>query len=341
MADIIVLRPGARDEDIENLIEKLKGWGLIPKVMQGEFRKVIACIGDTMREGLKEAVEAFNFVEKVLYVMQPYKFAAKDANPEGTRINVREGLQIGGEDFIVMAGPCSVESEEQILRVAREVKSAGAKVLRGGAFKPRTSPYSFQGLGEEGLKLLRKASEETGLAIVTEVMDTRDTSLVAEYSDIIQIGARNSQNYPLLKEVGRSGKPVLLKKGMSMPIEELLLSAEYILSEGNPNVILCERGIKTFETATRNTLDISAVPVLNEKTHLPVIVDPSHGTGKRSYVPAMACAACAAGADGLLVEVHPEPEKALSDGAQSLTIEEFSSLMEKVKKIAQVVGRKV
>jgi 3-deoxy-7-phosphoheptulonate synthase len=272
--------------------------------------------------------------------MYPYRLAAKETNPKGTKVKVGD-IVIGGEEFVVMAGPCSVESEEQVMKTAEAVKKAGAKILRGGAFKPRTSPYSFQGLGEEGLKLLRKAADKFGMLVITEVLDPRDVEIVSEYSDILQIGTRNAQNFPLLREVGNTRKPVLLKRGMYMTIEEWLLAAEYILSGGNPNVILCERGIRTFETATRNTLDLSAIPVLREKTHLPIVIDPSHATGKRSYVPPMAYAALAAGADGLLIEVHPEPDKALSDGAQSLTLEMFSEMMQNLKKIAPVVGRKI
>lgn len=337
---IVVLKPDIKDEEIEKIVKKIKELGLEPKILQGEFLKVIACIGEERIEGLKETIESLYGVEKVLQVMHPYKLAAKETNPQGTKIRIKD-VVIGGEEFVVMAGPCSVENEDQIMKTAEQVKKAGAKILRGGAFKPRTSPYSFQGLGEEGLKLLRKAADKYELLVITEVLDPRDVEIVAEYSDILQIGTRNAQNFPLLREVGNTRKPVLLKRGMYNTIEEWLLAAEYILSGGNPNVILCERGIRTFETATRNTLDLSAVPVLRERTHLPIVIDPSHGTGKRNYVPPMAYAALAAGADGLLIEVHPEPDKALSDGAQSLTLEMFSEMMQKLRKLAPVVGRKL
>jgi len=337
---IIVLKPDITDKEFEAVVKKVKELGLEPKVLQGEFLKVIACVGEERREGLKETLESLYGVEKVLQVMYPYRLAAKEANPKGTKVKVGD-VVIGGEEFVVMAGPCSVENEEQVMKTAEAVKKAGAKILRGGAFKPRTSPYSFQGLGEEGLKLLRKAADKFGMLVITEVLDPRDVEIVSEYSDILQIGTRNAQNFPLLREVGNTRKPVLLKRGMYMTIEEWLLAAEYILAGGNPNVILCERGIRTFETATRNTLDLSTIPVLREKTHLPIVIDPSHATGKRNYVPPMAYAALAAGADGLLIEVHPEPDKALSDGAQSLTLELFSNMMENLKKIAPVVGRKI
>ncbi|MGA7237251.1 MAG: 3-deoxy-7-phosphoheptulonate synthase, partial [Bryobacteraceae bacterium] len=277
-----------------------------------------------------ESLEATPGVESAVRISAPYKFVSKEFKKERSVIRVN-GIEIGGDDFIVMAGPCSVESERQIMETAEGVAAAGAKVLRGGAFKPRTSPYDFQGMEEDGLKLLRKAREATGLAIVTEVMSDRDVDLIAEYTDCMQVGARNMQNFALLKSLGGCGRPVLLKRGMSSTIKELLMSAEYIVAHGNPNVILCERGIRTFETATRNTCDIAAVPVLNELTHLPVILDPSHATGKRSLVPALARAAVAIGADGLIVEVHPCPEKAVSDGAQSLTLEGFRETMRELR----------
>jgi len=337
---IVVLKPDITEEQLKSITQKIIELGLEPKILQGEFLKVIACVGEERKEGLKETLESLYGVEKVLHVMQPYKLAAKETNPAGTKIKL-DNLEIGGKEFVVMAGPCSVESKIQVEKTAKSVKEAGAKVLRGGAFKPRTSPYSFQGLGEEGLKILREVANAYGMKIITEVLDPRDVETVSNYSDILQIGTRNAQNFPLLKEVGNTRKPVLLKRGLWSTIEEWLLAAEYILSGGNPNVILCERGIRTFETATRNTLDLSAIPVLREKTHLPIIVDPSHGTGKRNYVPPMAYAALAAGADGLLIEVHPEPDKALSDGAQSLTLPMFGEMMEKLKKLAQAVGRSI
>jgi 3-deoxy-7-phosphoheptulonate synthase len=263
-------------------------------------------------------------------ITAPYKFVSKEFRKGKTRIKVN-GTEIGGDEFIVMAGPCSVESEDQIMRAAEAVAKAGAKLLRGGAFKPRTSPYDFQGMEEDGLKLLQKAKKATGLAIVTEVMGDNQVGLVAEYADVMQVGARNMQNFILLKELGKCGKPVLLKRGLSSTIKELLMSAEYITAHGNPDVILCERGIRTFETATRNTCDISAIPVLNELTHLPVILDPSHATGKRSLVPAVARAGVAVGADGLIVEAHPAPERAISDGAQSLDLVQFAKLMDELQ----------
>jgi 3-deoxy-7-phosphoheptulonate synthase len=277
----------------------------------------------------------------VVPILQPYKLASKEVKREASVIRISDTVSIGGPEIIVMAGPCSVESEEQIIATAHDVKAAGAQVLRGGAFKPRTSPYSFQGMEEEGLKLLAKASKETGLPVVTEVINPETVELVAEYSDILQIGARNAQNFALLKKVGQIRKPVLLKRGMSMTIQEFLMSAEYILAEGNQSVILCERGIRTFETATRNTLDLSAIPVLKGKTHLPVIADPSHGTGNYHYVAPMALAAVAAGADGLMIEVHPDPERASSDGPQSLKPTKFAALMAKIRQVAEAVDRTV
>jgi len=277
-----------------------------------------------------ESLEATPGVERAVRISAPYKFVSKEFKKERTQTWVN-GLEIGGDEFIVMAGPCSVESERQIMVTAEEVRKAGARILRGGAFKPRTSPYDFKGMELEGLKLLRKAKEATGLAIITEVMSDRDAEMVAEYADIMQVGARNMQNFALLKSLGKCGRPVLLKRGMSSTIKELLMSAEYLVAHGNSNVLLCERGIRTFETATRNTCDIAAVPVLNELTHLPVILDPSHATGKRSLVPAVARAGVAIGADGLIIEVHPQPEKAVSDGAQSLTLDQFRAMMQQLK----------
>jgi len=278
-------------------------------------------------------------VESVVPILKPFKLASREIKPERSVVPIAPGLAIGGKELIVIAGPCSVESEKQIVETARAVKAAGAKILRGGAFKPRTSPYSFQGMEEEGLKLLALAREETGLPIVTEVVNPRDVDLVAKYADIMQVGARNVQNFALLKILGKLDKPVLLKRGMATTIQEYLMSAEYILSEGNRSVLLCERGIRTFETATRNTLDISAVPVLQEQTHLPVLVDPSHATGHAHLVPSMSYAAVAAGCDGLLIEVHPHPEKAASDGPQSLRPEDFSAMMARLKKFAAAADR--
>jgi 3-deoxy-7-phosphoheptulonate synthase len=312
-------------------MERIQEFGLKVHSIEGEERVVIGVVGvggDV--EACLESLEAAPGVEKAMRISAPYKFVSKEFRKERTVIRVGSA-DIGGDEFVTMAGPCSVESEKQIMETAEAVAAAGAKVLRGGAFKPRTSPYDFQGMEEAGLKLLAKAREATGLAVITEVMSDRDVDLVAQHTDIMQIGARNMQNFALLKALGRCGRPVLLKRGLSSTIKELLMSAEYVVAHGNPQVMLCERGIRTFETATRNTCDISAVPVLNELTHLPVIIDPSHATGKRSLVPAIAKAAVAVGADGMIVEVHPCPEKAISDGAQSLTIEGFENMMRHLK----------
>jgi len=337
---IIVLRPLATKDQVKHIVAKVKKMGLKPWVSRGAERTIIGVIGaeDAIR---LEPLEVFPGVEKVIPILKPYKLASSDFKKEGTIIDLGGGVKIGGEEIVVMAGPCSVEKEDLLIDIARKVKSAGAKVLRGGAFKPRTSPYSFQGLGEEGLKFLKRAREETGLLIVTELMDLRNLDLVEKYADIIQIGARNMQNFDLLKEDGRSKKPVLLKRGMSNTIKELLMSAEYILAEGNFNVVLCERGIRTFETATRFTLDISAVPVVKNLSHLPCIVDPSHATGKWGLVGPCGKAAVAAGCDGLLVEVHPNPEEAFSDGAQSLYPENFEEMMKDLRKVAKAVGRSI
>jgi 3-deoxy-7-phosphoheptulonate synthase len=336
---IIVLKRGATEEQINHILEKIESLGLKHMVSQGVERTIIGVIGeeDILRV---QPLEVYPGVEKVMPILAPYKLVSREFKQENSTIDVK-GVKIGGEKIVVMAGPCSVENQQLLLKIAKDVKRAGAAILRGGAFKPRTSPYSFQGLGEEGLKYLANAREETGLKIVTELMDTKDLALVEKYADIIQIGARNMQNFNLLKEVGRSKKPILLKRGISSTIKELLMSAEYILSGGNFNVILCERGIRTFEDSTRFTLDISAIPVIKSLSHLPVVVDPSHATGKWGLVSAVAKAAVAAGCDGLLIEVHPRPEEALSDGAQSLLPEKFTELMEELAKIAQAVGRKL
>jgi 3-deoxy-7-phosphoheptulonate synthase len=323
---IISMRPHATRQEIDHVCERIREFGYKVHSIEGEERVVIGAVGVGDVTACLESLEATPGVERAVRISAPYKFVSKEFKPARSLIKVN-GLEIGGGEFIVMAGPCSVESEEQIMRTAESVAAAGARVLRGGAFKPRTSPYDFQGLELEGLKLLRKAKEATGLGIVTEIMSDRDVELVAEYCDCMQVGARNMQNFALLKSLGSCGRTVLLKRGMSSTIKELLMSAEYIVAHGNPNVILCERGIRTFETATRNTCDISAIPVLSEMTHLPVVLDPSHAAGKRSLVPALARAGVAAGADGLLVEVHPCPEKAVSDGAQSLALEDFGELM--------------
>ncbi len=323
---IISMKPHASRAEIEHVCERIREYGYKVHSIEGEERVVIGVVGTGDVTAALESIEATPGVERAMRISAPYKFVSKEFKPDRTQIRV-DNIEIGGDEFIVMAGPCSVESEKQIMETAEGVAAAGAKILRGGAFKPRTSPYDFQGLELEGLKLLAKARQATGLAIITEVMSDRDVELVADYADIMQIGARNMQNFALLKTLGRCGRPVLLKRGMSSTIKELLMSAEYVTAHGNPDVILCERGIRTFETATRNTCDIAAVPVLNELTHLPVILDPSHATGKRSLVPPLARAGVAIGADGIIVEVHPCPEKAVSDGAQSLTLQQFRDMM--------------
>ena len=308
----------ATQAEIDEVAQRIEEFGYKIHTIQGEERVVIGAVGVGDVSACLEALEALPQVEKAVRISAPYKFVSREFKRDKTAIRVGQSVQVGGEEFVVMAGPCSVESEKQILESAELAAKGGAKVLRGGAFKPRTSPYDFQGMEEEGLRLLAKAREVTGLAIVTEVMSDADAAMVTEYADILQVGARNMQNFALLKALGKCGKPVLLKRGLSSTIKELLMSAEYIVAHGNPDVILCERGIRTFETATRNTCDISAVPVLRELTHLPVILDPSHATGKRSLVPALSRAGVAIGADGLIVEIHPNPAKAISDGAQSL-----------------------
>ena len=336
---IIIMKPDATDEQINHVTEKLKKLGFGVHLSKGTERTVIGAIGDKTTLQL-ETIQMLPGVSEIVPIRKPYKLVSREFKVENTVVEVSEKLSIGDQmPVAVIAGPCSVESREQILEVAEAVKKAGAVALRGGAFKPRTSPYSFQGLGEEGLKLLKEAKGKTGLPIVTEVLDTRDVSLVAKYADVLQIGARNMQNFTLLREVGKVGKPVLLKRGPGATIEELLMSAEYVLSEGNRNVILCERGIRTLETYTRNTLDLSAVPVIKKLSHLPVIVDPSHGTGRWDLVPPMAKAAVAAGADGLIIEVHPHPDEALSDGPQSLKPDTFAELMSDLKHVAQAVNR--
>ncbi len=324
---IISMRLHATQEEIDAVCERIREFGYKVHSIQGEERVVIGVVGVGDVTACLESVESMPAVESATRISAPYKFVSREFKKERTVIEVGN-IEIGGADFTVMAGPCSVESEKQIMETAEAVVSAGARILRGGAFKPRTSPYDFQGLELEGLKLLAKAREATGLAIITEVMSEFDVERVAEYADIMQVGARNMQNFALLKVLGRCHRPVLLKRGMSSTVKELLMSAEYITAHGNDRVMLCERGIRTFETATRNTCDISAVPVLNELTHLPVILDPSHAAGKRSLVPALARAAVAVGADGLIVEVHPHPDRAVSDGAQSLTTAQFRDMME-------------
>src|ERR1700757_4141247 len=324
---IISMRPHATKEEIDHVCERIREFGYKVHSIEGEQRVVIGVVGVGDVTACLESLEATPGVESAVRISAPYKFVSKEFKKEHSAVRLN-GIEVGGDEFIVMAGPCSVESERQIMETAEGVAAAGAKVLRGGAFKPRTSPYDFQGMEEQGLKLLRKAKEATGLGIITEVMSDRDVDLVAEYADVMQVGARNMQNFVLLKALGKCGRPVLLKRGMSSTMKELLMSAEYVVAHGNPDVILCERGIRTFETATRNTCDIAAIPALNELTHLPIILDPSHATGKRSLVPAVARAGVAIGADGLIVEVHPSPEKAISDGAQSLDLPQFERMMQ-------------
>ncbi len=338
---IIVMKAGAVKKDRDEVLKRIKELGYKPHVIHGTTRDVIGAVGDERGKLVLHTLESLHGVESVVPILQPYKLASSEVKRERSVVRISDTVSIGGPEIIVMAGPCSVESEEQIIESAKAVKAAGAHILRGGAFKPRTSPYSFQGMEEEGLKLLAKAREITGLPIVTEVINPETVDLVAEYADILQIGARNSQNFALLKKVGQIRKPVLLKRGMSMTIQEFLMSAEYILAEGNQAVILCERGIRTFETATRNTLDLSAIPVLRTKTHLPVIADPSHGTGNYHYVGPMSLAAVAAGADGLIIEVHPDPEHASSDGPQSLKPKKFALLMEQIKRVAAACDRQI
>jgi 3-deoxy-7-phosphoheptulonate synthase len=338
---IIVMKQHAGKELLAEVKKRIRELGYKPHVIHGETRDVIGAIGDERGKAVLQSLESMPGVEEVVPILKPYKLASREIHPEPSEFELAPGVTIGGRRLLVMAGPCSVEGEEQLLETARAVKASGARVLRGGAFKPRTSPYAFQGLEEEGLKLLALAREATGLPIVTEVVNPRDVDLVARYADILQVGARNVQNFALLRLLGQQDKPVLLKRGMATTIKEFLMSAEYILSEGNQRVVLCERGIRTFETATRNTLDLSAVPVLKEHTHLPVVIDPSHSTGHASLVPAMCYAAVAAGCDGLLVEVHNEPEKASCDGPQSLTPENFDAVMKKLQAFAAAAEREL
>ena len=336
---IVVLKPGLPQDGVQRVVERIESFGLRAHISEGKERTIIGAIGDE-RLLVDQTLESFPGVEKVLPILKPYKLVSREFQKADTIIHVN-GLRIGGKKVHIMAGPCSVESHDQVLEAAVPVKGAGATFLRGGAFKPRSSPYTFQGLGEEGLGYLAHARELTGLLIITEVLDPRDLDLVYHHADILQIGARNMQNFKLLTEVGRLNKPVLLKRGMSATIQEFLLSAEYIASEGNRKIILCERGIRTYETETRNTLDLSAIPLLKRLSHLPVFVDPSHGTGRWDLVAPMALAGIAAGADGLLIEVHPHPEVALSDGPQSLKPKKFAALMSDLKKVAQAVGREI
>ncbi|GAB4175635.1 MAG: 3-deoxy-7-phosphoheptulonate synthase [Geothermobacteraceae bacterium] len=336
---IIVMKSGASRKELAEVKKRIRELGYKPHVIHGTTRNVIGAVGDERGKTVLQTLQTLPGVENVVPILKPYKLAGREVKPEPTLVEIVPGLAVGGDEFIVMAGPCSVENEAQILDTARAVRASGARLLRGGAFKPRTSPYAFQGLEEEGLKLLALAREETGLPIVTEVVNPRDVELVARYADVMQVGARNVQNFALLKMLGQLDKPILLKRGMATTIQEYLMSAEYILAEGNRRVILCERGIRTFETATRNTLDISAVPVLKSQTHLPVIIDPSHATGHAHLVPPMCYAAVAAGADGLIVEVHPHPEEAASDGPQSLRPDDFAAMMKKLAAFAEVAGK--
>jgi len=337
---IIVMKGTATEEDLERVIHTIEELGYQSHVIRGTQRSVVGAVGDERGKTRLQSLEALPGVESVVPILQPFKLASREFKPSRTVVRVRD-VEIGGDRLPVVAGPCSVESEDQILETAKAVKEAGASILRGGAFKPRTSPYAFQGLGEEGLRLLAAARDETGLAIVTEAMKPEDVDLVAEFADMIQVGARNMQNFALLKRVGEAKKPVLLKRGISSTIQEFLMAAEYILSEGNYDVVLCERGIRTFETATRFTLDLNAVPVIKKLSHLPVIVDPSHGTGHWEYVTAMAKAGIACGADGLMIEVHMRPEIAFSDGIQSLKPAMFRQLMREIAPFVQAAGRRL
>jgi 3-deoxy-7-phosphoheptulonate synthase len=335
---IIVMKTSSSGEAIQGVVDRVEELGLVAHLSQGQDHTVIGVVGTPLPPTLDELFETMPGVEQVVRVSKKYKLAGWDFHPQKTVIRLGE-VAIGGDDVTIIAGPCSVESAEQTLETARAVAAAGAKLLRGGAYKPRTSPYEFRGLGVQGLEILAQAREATGLKVITEVMTPSDVETVGQYTDIFQIGARNCQNYLLLEEVGKANKPVMLKRGLSLLIEEWLLAAEYVMAQGNPNVILCERGIRTFETATRNTLDVSAVPVLQSLSHLPVFIDPSHAAGKRPFVGALALAGVAAGADGLIIEVHPSPDHAMSDGAQSLDFAEFAALMPQLGAVAGAVGR--
>ncbi len=337
---IIVMQTGAPRDQIDHVIDRIRELGYTPHPIYGEQKTVIGAIGDERGKFRLESLSGMPGVESVMPILTPYKLVGRNLKQDPSIIPVGEHT-VGGDQFMLVAGPCSVESRDQMITAAKAVKKAGAQYLRGGAFKPRTSPYAFQGMEEEGLKLLREAADITGLKIVTEVITPTDVLLVHKYADILQVGARNMTNYALLKDLGKIDKPIMLKRGLSATVQDLLMSAEYIASEGNENIILCARGIRTFETATRNTLDLSAVPLLKEKTHLPVIVDPSHGTGIRSLVGPMAKAAVACGADGLMIEVHPEPEKAFSDGAQSLVPDDFAALVKELLKYLKLEGKKL
>jgi 3-deoxy-7-phosphoheptulonate synthase len=337
---IIVMKQGAGDEEIREIISRVEKLGFTPHLSHGEVRTIVGVIGSGDKSQIQQMFASLDSVESVIPILKPFKLASIEMHHEPTIVDV-DGVPVGGEEITIIAGPCSVESEDQIVRIARGIRDCGGKILRGGAFKPRTSPYAFQGLEEEGLKFLRLAKEETGLKIVTEIVSIGDIDLLVEYADMIQIGARNCQNYALIKALGQTKKPILLKRGLSTTVKEFLQSAEYILSEGNPNVVLCERGIRTFEDSTRNTLDLNSVALIKQWSHLPVLVDPSHGTGVRELVIPMSRAAIAAGADGIMVEVHDRPEEAFSDGPQSLKLPDFARFIKEVSKIAAVMGRKV
>lgn len=336
---ILTLKDGASRQEIQKVVKKIKELGFSPHISAGKEKTIIGVIGENAVLA-REIFEAMETVDFITPISKPYKLASREFKKENTVIEVN-GVKIGEREIVVMAGPCAVEKKDLLLEIAQEVKKAGAKILRGGAFKPRTSPYAFQGLGKKGLEYLLETKKKTGLAIITEAMQIDQVELVSRYADIIQIGARNIQNFDLLKEVGKNKKPVLLKRGMATTVKEFLMSAEYIMAQGNYKVILCERGIRTFEDATRFTLDLNAIPVLKHHTHLPVVVDPSHGVGIREYIPAMAKAAIACGADGLLIEVHSKPEEALSDGPQSLLPVQFAQLMQELKPLAKVIGREM
>ena len=336
---MVVMKNKATEEEIKHVIEKIEEVGAVAHPSYGKYKTVIGAIGD--REQITSVpFKAMPGVEDVVPISKPYKLVSREFKSEDTKFKVGDA-EIGGNNFTVIAGPCSVETQEQVSEAAKAVKKSGALLLRGGAYKPRTSPYSFQGLGEEGLEILKKAKKETGLPIVTEVMDTRDVDVVAENADVMQIGARNMQNFQLLTEVGKTKKPVLLKKGFGNTVEDLLMAAEYVVKAGNEKIILCERGIRTFEKATRNTLDISSIPLLRQLSHLPVIVDPSHATGRRELIEPLSLASIAAGAQGLLIEVHPNPEAALCDGPQSIAAKQFDELMKKIIELAKFMGRDV
>ena len=336
---LVVMQRGCKEDELQSVLEHIARAGYAGHVSKGEEQTVVGVVGQIAPE-FRDTLEMLPGVGEVVPISKPYKLSNREFQPKDTIVNVGD-VAIGGDELVVMAGPCAVEGEEQVLRTARAVKAAGARILRGGAFKPSTSPYQFRGLGEDGLKILARARAETGLCLITEVMAPHDVELVSQYADILQVGTRNMQNFTLLDEVGMAKKPVLLKRGLSATIQEWLLSAEYVLSQGNRNVILCERGIRTFETYTRNTLDVSAIPIVEKLSHLPIVSDPSHGTGKWDLVMPMSLASVAAGADGLLIEVHPNPERALKDGPQSLTLENFGLLMSRLAPLAAVMGRKL